>query len=208
MAKFTVYFKNKPINSSTFESGVIHIGRDETNDLIIDSLAIAPAHAAVIIAHSDSIIKQLNSDFPLIINDVQTKESKLKNGDTIIMGKHRIMFSCPEAIAPSTPSPPVSENKPLKQKLSRQTSLPDANFQVIGGMHIGRLINLKKSMTRLGRSGGIIIISHRTDGYYISMLEPNDSITLNDSPIADKTILLKNNDVLLVDKIPMQFFMG
>ena len=33
MAKFTVYFKDKVIQSHIFESGVVRIGQDETNDL-------------------------------------------------------------------------------------------------------------------------------------------------------------------------------
>lgn len=208
MAKFTVFFKDKPINSSIFESGVVHIGRDDTNDLIIDSLAIAPAHAAVILGDSETTIRQLNADFPLIINGDLQKECKLQSGNTIIIGKHRIIYSDTEAIPP-TPIPfQDPEDERLNKELSLRDQLPEANFQVMGGPHIGRLIPLKKSMTRLGRNGGVIIVTRRADGYYISMLEPDKHIKLNNTPLDDQTILLKNSDVLLVDKIPMQFFMG
>ena len=208
MAKFTVFFKDKPIQSSIFESGVIHIGRDETNDLTIDSLAIAPAHAAVEVSGSESTIKQLNADFPLIINGEQLKKCTLKNGDAITIGKHRIMYSSTEAVAPS-PSLQEPESKILNQEFSNHDQLPEANFQVMDGKHIGRLVPLKKTMTRLGRNGaGLIIVTRRKEGYYVSMLEPNEHIKINDTPLADKTVLLKNNDVLLVDNVPMQFFMG
>ena len=69
MAKFTVYFKDKAIQSKIFDSGVIHIGRDETNDIVIDNLAVATVHAVVIIKEDSCIIKQLNDDFPLFINN-------------------------------------------------------------------------------------------------------------------------------------------
>ena len=82
MAKFSIFFKDKPIQSLLFESGIIHIGREDTNNLVIASLAVAPAHAAVKINESKSVIKQLNSDFPLIINGKQQKECTLKNGDS------------------------------------------------------------------------------------------------------------------------------
>lgn len=49
MAKFTVYFKDKPIHSGIYEAGVVHIGRDDSNELIVDSLAVAPIHAVVVI---------------------------------------------------------------------------------------------------------------------------------------------------------------
>lgn len=63
-------------------------------------------------------------------------------------------------------------------------------------------------MTRLGRNGtGIIIITRRKEGFYVSTLEPDDSIKINDSPLGSQTILLKDNDVILIDSLPMQFFL-
>ncbi len=208
MAKFTVFFKDKPIHSSIFETGIVHIGRDETNDVAVDSLAIAPAHAAVILQNNSCIIKQLNNDFPLIINGEKYKEYPLQNGDTITIGKHRIVFSSTEKIAYNKPTLPEIEPESLSNALSKDGLLPEANLQVMGGKHIGRLIPLKKTMTRLGRGGsGIIIITKRKEGYYLSMLEPNDNIKINNQALADQTLLLKNNDVILIDNIPMQFFM-
>ena len=208
MAKFTIFFKDKPIQSTMFESGVVHIGREETNDLIIDSLAIAPAHAAVIVNDSDSIIKQLSADFPLIINGKQLKEATLSNGDTITLGKHRILYNSSETFAPAPASlDPV--NEALDKEISNVTLPPEANLQVMSGEHIGRLIPLKKSMTRLGRAGsGIIIITRRKDGYHASMLEVDEQIKINNTPLAEKTVLLENDDVLLIENVAMQFFMG
>jgi len=210
MAKFTVFFKDKPIHSSIFESGNIHIGRDETNDLVVDSLAIAPAHAVVVLRNATPLIKQLNSDFPLIINGVQHKETTLQDSDTITIGKHRIVYSSTEKFASTTSAAHAKEpeNEKLNQEFNNRVNLPEANLQVMGGKHIGRLIPLKKTMTRLGREGsGIIVITRRKEGYFISMLEVNDEIKINGSELADQTLLLKNDDMLIIDKIPMQFFM-
>jgi hypothetical protein len=79
MAKFSVFFNDNPIHSATFESGVVHIRRDESNDLYINSLAFVPAHAAVILRGTENIIKQLNADFPLIINGDRQSKHHLKN---------------------------------------------------------------------------------------------------------------------------------
>ncbi len=210
MAKFTVFFKDKPIHSSIFESGNIHIGRDETNDLAVDSLAIAPAHAVVVLRNASPLIKQLNSDFPLIINGVQHKETMLQDGDTITIGKHRIIYSSTEKFSSSTSTTQAKEpeNEKLNQEFNNRVNLPEANLQVMGGKHIGRLVPLKKTMTRLGREGsGIIIITRRKEGYFISMLEVNDEIKINGAELADQTLLLKNDDMLIIDKTPMQFFM-
>ncbi len=210
MAKFTVFFKDKPIHSAIFESGIVHIGRDETNDVAVDSLAIAPAHAAVIITQANSIIKQLNAEFPLIINGEQLKECVLKNGDTITIGKHRIVYSSTETVVePVVPitQQPSDENTFHDNLLNARNDAVEGNLQVIGGKHIGRLIPLKKNMTRLGRNGaGIIIITRRKEGFYVSTLEPDDSIKINNEALGNQTILLKDNDVIFIDSLPMQFF--
>ncbi len=207
MAKFTVYFKGKAIQSKIFDSGVIHIGRDETNDLVIDNLAIAPAHAVVIIKEDSCIIKPLNDEFPLVVNDEKSKESLLKNNDKIEIGKHTIVFNTTESIAPNHNNTFNKDVISLNSKLEEEVHIPDANLQVMDGQHIGRVLPLKKSMTRFGNSGsGIVIITRRKDGYFISSLESNSNITVNKEPLADKTINLSNNDILVIDNTSMQFF--
>ena len=85
--------------------------------------------------------------------------------------------------------------------------MPDANLQVMNGQHIGRVLPLKKSMTRFGHSGsGVGVIARRKDGYFISSLEGDSRITVNQTPLGNKTISLNNNDVIVIDSISRQFF--
>lgn len=209
MAKFTIYFKEKAIQSQLFDVGIIHIGRDETNDLIIDNLAIAPAHAVVIMKADSCIIKQLNDDFPLTVNNEKSKESLLQNNDVIAMGKHTIVFNSTESVAPNENI--ISTNSDvdfLNEKLEEKVKISDANLQVMTGKNIGRVLPLKKSMTRFGHSGsGVVVISRRKEGYFISTLEGDANISINQQPLGDKTIHLKDNDIVSIDTITMQFFL-
>lgn len=210
MAKFTVYFKDKVIKSHLFDSGIIRIGRDETNDLTIDNLAVAPAHAVVIVKEDSYIVKQLNDEFPLIINNEKNKEAVLQNTDEITLGKHKLIFNTTETVISTQQniSPADKDIKSLNGKLEESVQLPDANLQVMDGPHIGRMLPLKKSMTRLGHSGsGIVVISKRKDGYYISILEGNSDITVNQKALTDKTMILKNDDIVIVENVSMQFFL-
>lgn len=206
MAKFTVYFKEKALSSEIFDTGVIHIGRDETNDVTVDSLAIAPAHAAIIIKDNCSVIKQLNDDYPLIINNIPAKESILQNNDRINIGKHFIVYSITESVT----SHSESNNKDLdslNEQIGDSIKAPEANLQVMNGPHIGRILSLKKNMTRIGSSGsGIVIISRRKEGYFIATLEYTDNLTVNNVPLGEKSVKLKDNDILAIDKTSMQFF--
>ncbi|MFW5443889.1 MAG: FHA domain-containing protein [Methylococcaceae bacterium] len=209
MAKFTIYFKDKAIKSEIYESGVIHIGRDETNDLSIDNIAIAPAHAVVIIKGDNCVIKQLNDDFPLVINHEKCKESVLVDNDKIKMGKHNIIFNTTETIPlVHNINSAVKDVAALNGKLEEKVNIPDANLQVLDGQHIGRILPLKKAMTRFGHSGsGVVVISRRKDGYYISTLEGDAKISINQQPLGNQTLNLKTNDIVVIDNTSMQFFL-
>ncbi len=204
MAKFTIYFKDKAIQSYIYDSGTVHIGRDDSNDLAIDNQDVAPAHAVVIIKEDSYIIKQLNEAHPLVINKEPVKEAILKNHDVITVGKHNIVFSEAE----STVSTENEHIEFVNIKSNEKQDTPNASLQVLDGHHIGRILPLKKSMTRFGHGGsGVVIISKRKDGYFISSLESDPSIQVNQKPLGDKTIHLKVNDIVLINNISMQFFL-
>ncbi|MGR8929247.1 MAG: FHA domain-containing protein [Gammaproteobacteria bacterium] len=213
MAKFTVYFKDKPIFSGIYDSGVVHIGRDDTNDLVVDSLAVAPAHAVAVIKDGACIIKQLNEKFPLLVNNQTTKEWSLKNNDVINVGKHSIMYNTTETFHETQAATSISSSGDvavhgLNDKLELGGKQLEGKLQVMDGPHIGRILSLKKSMTRLGHEGGgVIVIARRRDGYYVSALQGHESLKINKEPLGDRTVLLQNNDVVEVDKMPMQFFL-
>lgn len=214
MAKLTVFFKYKAIDSFLFEKGVVHIGRDETNDLTIDSLAVAPAHAAIISRdNGGSTIKQLNENFPLIVNGQKVKECDLNHNDTITIGKHDIIYSVTETSEPDT----TDENHYDYSKTSLGgfdtddgfVVLPPASLQVMSGVSIGKVLPLKKAMTRLGNTGsGVVVISKRRDGYYVSALETKGTLTLNNQPLGNHYMKLNNNDVIVVNQTSLQFFLG
>ncbi len=213
MAKFTVFFKDKPIHSGIYESGVVHIGSDDSNELVVDSLAVAPIHAVVVIKGDLCVIKQLSDKSPLQINNQSVKEWNLQNNDIINIGKHNIVYNTTESVIPPDPAKEMSTNQDsdlfaLNQMLDQNPKQPEGNLQVMDGPHIGRILPLKKAMTRLGHDGAsVVVISRRKDGYYVSALQGSDHLSVNKQPLGDRTVLLKHNDVIEIDSTPMQFFL-
>jgi len=210
MPKLTVFFKDKAIHSGLFGRGIVHIGRDETNDIAIDSLAVAPAHAVMIIRDDDCTIKQLNDEFPLIINGKKIKAGSLNNNDIISMGKHDIIFNTTESVeSPESASLIDEDVKLLNQEIDGESHSPAANLQFMTGNNIGKILPLKKAMTRLGHDGnGVIAISKRKEGYFVSVLEHSGTITVNNEPLNDKSLKLNTNDVLVIDNTSLQFFLN
>lgn len=212
MAKLTVFFKDKATCSRLFENGIVHIGRDETNDLIIDSLAVAPAHAVIVIRDIDTTIKQLNKEYPLIINSEKIETAALHNGDIINIGKHKIIFTDSESV---DDLPLQMENLikqdvlALNKEIEGELHIPTANLQIISGSNIGKILPLKNALTRLGKAdSGIIAIVKRKDGYFVSALDRSDTITLNNNLLGNNSAQLHNNDILVVGDTSMQFFMS
>lgn len=211
MAKFTVFFQGKPVHSNLFDLGVIHIGRDETNDIVLDSLAVAPAHAAVVIRENDSVIKLLNDGFSLKVNDEVRNECILNDNDKILIGKHSILYNTNESDSHAQTQISSAATTPdfIHQETGSLVSLPAAGLQILEGEHIGRIIPLKKAMTRLGKNGnGLAMVSKRHDGFFLSPLVSDHSMKINEEPVKEAAVKLNDEDVVTVDAIPMKFFIG
>ncbi len=205
MAKFTLFFKDKPLQTYEFATGVIYIGRDTTNNITIDSLAVAPIHAVVNIRTTDCLIKQVSNEFPLIVNGKPYQEHYLNNLDQISIGKHAILYANQNLKHEHTA---FGAPESMDAATNVHTEVKDANLQVMDGKHIGRIIPIKKAITRMGRSGeGVVIITKRKEGYFISALESNINLTINQKTLDDQIIKLSHEDLITIDNIAMQFFL-
>lgn len=204
MPKFTLFFKDTPLKTYVFSGGVVYIGRDETNNIAIDSLAVAPIHAVVNMRAIDVLIKQVNSEFPLVVNDQVCQEYYLNDHDRISIGKHTLLFSH------ATRQPFLSEHvEDVAMPLAVQDELKEANLQVMDGKHIGRIIPIKKAITRMGKRGeGVVLITKRQDGYFISAVESHISLTVNKNALKDQILKLAHEDMICIDNIAMQFFLA
>ncbi|MDD1612596.1 MAG: FHA domain-containing protein [Methylococcaceae bacterium] len=211
MPKLTVFFKDKEIDSYDFEEGMVRIGRDETNDVTIDSLAIAPVHAVITLRNGITSIRPLQDDFPIIVNGEKTKEGVLNNNDMIALGKHHVLFSNTESAEASRPVAESIDHKPSPTAplFGIEPEMPSGNFQIMDGENIGKIIPIKKNMVQLGRPGqGIVVVTRKKDGYFVSTLENKGSLTVNGKPIENKIIKLRHNDVLDINDKSLQFFLS
>lgn len=212
MAKLTVLFKDKVIYSKLFGNGVVHIGRDESNDIVIDSLAVAPIHVAIQFRDNNAQIKQLSEAFPLIVNGEKVKIRTLHDNDEFAVGKHTIIYNSEEEAQHRTASnnklmdthTDVSLfNRELERDIPRTATL-----QVTNGPNIGKILAIKNTMTRLGNSGtGVAVIAKRKEGYFVSVLENTGPISVNGEPLGDKTVKLESNDILVINNASLQFFL-
>ena len=216
MAKLTLTFKGKPIRAYQFEAGdCACIGRNDENEIHIDSLAVAPVHAEIQFGDECSTISQKESEFALHVNNTQTNKHELRHGDQISIGKHILYFTEDSTLleAPSRQnhreSVESNHSTLLDDELRQSSQSAEGQLQIMNGKNIGRVILLKRGLTRLGKpETGVAVIAKRKDGFYIASLKADAQIKLNQQQIDDKSVKLCEGDTLEIDRIEMQFFVS
>ena len=84
-----------------------------------------------------------------------------------------------------------------------------AYLKVMGGKSRGRVIRLTGAVTRFGKTGSIaVMISRRSNGYYLSHLEGNEFPRVNRTPIGEDPCPLKDADTIEIDTSVFEFCSG
>src|ERR1700740_3280106 len=79
----------------------VTIGRAPDNDIQIDNLAVSNYHARVYVEAGSLVVEDLNSLNGSFLNEIRVERAMLKNGDTILIGKHHIIVDQEHDAAPS-----------------------------------------------------------------------------------------------------------
>ncbi|MCH9699712.1 MAG: FHA domain-containing protein [Gammaproteobacteria bacterium] len=211
MAKLTLSFRSKPINAYFFEIGQsISIGRDEENDIFIDSLAIAPIHAKFTFSDSGATVEPADDSSIVHVNGAKITTSELQHGDRIEIGKHTLEYSEEKPAIEiqslfSEAEPEVTEEQDVIFKSKSRTG----KLQVLRGSKAGHVIPLNDSVSRIGKkTASEVEFVKCSDGYYLSVLKENKpgSVKLNNETLHKQTLKIKNGDSLKIDNTELLFF--
>jgi predicted component of type VI protein secretion system len=206
MPKLTLTFKGHIIDVFHLEGGETHIGRDEGCEIRIDSLAIAPRQALLRqIDNDDYQVTSLDTEFPVLVNHEKIERKRLHHGDVIQIGKHTLTYA--EDVMELGADLTVDLRTTEEEQATDFDALPAAGMlQIMNGENFGRIIPLKRNMTRIGHVGGdCAMISKRDDGYFLSFLEGPNPPVVNRHPIGDESYRLNEGDVIEVGGTKMQF---
>lgn len=198
MSRLTLTFKEIPLQSVELGPGEIGIGSDPSNALYIDSPAIAPFHAVVQSTPVGYVIRQLEVNFPIYLNDRQVSEELLSDGDHVLIGKHGLHFTDQPSIAKA------NENHERRSPSYSQTF--EGSFQVMNGKQIGMLIPLKNNVTRIGKeTSGMVIVTKGEDNYVIAPGSDDLLLTINGRPVKEEAPL-NDGDTVRINSSLLRFF--
>jgi pSer/pThr/pTyr-binding forkhead associated (FHA) protein len=97
MAKLILKFKEAVLKEIPLEKVVTTIGRAQTNDIMIDNMAVSGFHAKVINDEGRFFIEDLNSTNGTFIREKKISKQPLTNNAIIQIGKHTLIFMDPTA---------------------------------------------------------------------------------------------------------------
>jgi len=212
----------------------VSIGRKPDNDIPIDNLAVSGKHALIITILDDSFLEDLDSTNGTYVNGKLVKKHALKNGDVVSIGKHELKYVNEHATAdddefektmiikPGSASAAVAAAQAAEKAVAAAApGQAAAGPATVGGMPLGRLtvlngpiagkeLELTKALVTLGKPGTqVAVISRRPQGYFLTHIESDGDgkryPKVNGDPIGPKAYQLKNNDMIELAGIKLEF---
>jgi pSer/pThr/pTyr-binding forkhead associated (FHA) protein len=231
MAKLILQFKGTTLKEIPIDKSHLSIGRDQSNDIVIDNLAISRHHAKIF-HYSDQyfFIEDLNSANGVFVNTHRVTKEVLSHNDEILVGKHTLVFMNPD-------KEPVEQSEMGAASLVEQTVIlgpalgagtPSALAEQLSGLEGGiavmsggneqERIILSKRLTVGGKSpmadiklrGMFVghpafIISKRPDGFFITHSKGRRMTRVNGA-VVDGQRELRDGDIITVGATTMQFY--
>ena len=224
MAKLILSMDGLVLKEIPLSSGRITIGRKPSNDVQIENLAISGEHAAVVTILNDSFLEDLNSTNGTMVNGQPIKKHVLRNNDIVELGKYRLKYLV-TATANDFETTGIKPMLTASQsgELALQT-LPDprpqrtggeqvdtnglAALQLLNGPSAGKVLELTKELTTLGKPGvQVAVIARRPRGYSLTHIEGENPALLNGRPLSAQAQLLSDHDVIEISGVKMEFFL-
>jgi pSer/pThr/pTyr-binding forkhead associated (FHA) protein len=234
MAKIILVFNKKVVREYPFTKDSLTVGRNESNDIVIDNLAVSGLHARIDKAEDTYILTDLQSTNGTFVNDKSISSHRLQHKDKITIGKHLLFFAmsqqeqakAKEAELDRTMILDTAQHRELLEKQARVKGVElgqETEKEKIGvisfidGSNQGE-ITLSKKLTKLGKAETseirlsgmfmpptIATISRRPNGYAITATSGRPKIKVNNETIQD-SYLLNDFDTIEIGAYKFQFY--
>jgi hypothetical protein len=188
MAKLILTHNDKTLKTLFLTGTRMWIGSGPDCDIHVD----ADSERLASITHQDRrYILSSSHDRPLQVNHGFAATHSLIDGDVIHLGAYQLLFS--------ESGPGEADTRPAERQRA-------GYLKVMDGKSRGRVIRLTGAVTRFGKTGSIVVmISRRSDGYYLSHLEGNEFPRVNHTPIGEDPFPLNDGDSIEIDTTTFEF---
>lgn len=126
MARLVLKFENTVLKEVPIGGRPVTIGRAPDNDIPIDNLAVSNYHARVYSEAGRLVVEDLDSLNGTLVNELRVERSTLRDGDSILIGKHHVLVdqardaALPADVGRKVVAPKVDETMVLDTKERRE----------------------------------------------------------------------------------------
>jgi pSer/pThr/pTyr-binding forkhead associated (FHA) protein len=96
MAKIVLRFGDQVLKEYVLGAHALKIGRLPDNTVVIDNPAVSSHHARIVHDGGKFVIEDLKSTNGTYINEQRVHRQVLENGDTVLIGKHKLVYDSSE----------------------------------------------------------------------------------------------------------------
>jgi len=223
MPTLSVSFKNvKQEEHPLFGSQSWTIGRRDSNDFVIDNIAVSSVHARIDKVEQGYLLTDLNSKNGTMVGGKMVSSHWLKNGDVITVGKHQLIFGLTEEDEPIADSGAMDQTMVLDTSSFREmleTNLPEEKKPMLSFVTGGNgELELTKWITRLGtdkandiRVKGFFVgkfaatINRQDRGFQLRRIKGLSLPRVNGRKIKDR-VMLKDFDTIELGRTKLDFY--
>ncbi len=135
---------------------------------------------------------------PVAVSPVASKEKSF--GDTVVGAKS---FSGTATKLPGEPAPAAVASPPPAPAIAAA----NAAIQVLNGASAGKVMELTKTLTTLGKTGvQVAVITKRPTGYFITHVEGANFPVVNGATLGSQAHQLNDHDIIELAGVKMEFF--
>jgi pSer/pThr/pTyr-binding forkhead associated (FHA) protein len=177
------------------------LGRRPYNDVVIENLAVSGEHAALHMQDSEVTIEDLNSTNGTFVNGKGVKKQVLRFGDTIEIGKYKVLYSAVEG-----DQVPTALVRQVRASPGVNQPQVEGTVRVLSGPATGRELPLSKVVTTVGKPGvSIAAITRRHDNFSAHYVEGPERPLLNGVVLTPEPVTLRHGDMMDLAGTRMEF---
>ena len=105
MPTLVLKFGDSVRNRFSFEKSVVTVGRSSDNDIVVENLAVSRKHAKIEKVGETFIVSDLQSANGTFVNGERINRRLLKHFDSIVIGKHQLVFLEDPKVQPTMEEP-------------------------------------------------------------------------------------------------------
>jgi pSer/pThr/pTyr-binding forkhead associated (FHA) protein len=235
MPKLVLQFHGTTLEEIPMMKSLIMIGREPTNDIVIDNLAVSRQHVKIFQDEQGYWVEDLQSGNGTFVNEKAISREALKDQDAIVVGKHTLLFvdddqllieeaeeRAASSLAEQTYILPKNQLAALRAGTTPGTEEQGAEMEggivVLSGGARQKRIALTKRITVGGKSPtadirlrglfvgkSAFLISNRPEGFCITPTEGRRRTKVNGEVVPGQRAL-QDGDCITIGATHMRFY--